>query len=261
MLPIVKTFSGHRTLSELFGTNNDHFDHLFTNSNKSKITIEFCSNAEERYEVWMMHCPNTILNHHYSETSSYSVIAIPMALPYSQVAVSPSVLSSITLQTLHEHSRILLSMVGHPLLHQSHLSFLWWCPLPLSRTKHVWYSEHGTYCQFKIILEQVMSATHVAVIPCTRTSPAYEEEFMKMDYPDARNEYGTSYHPSHEKTILERVMTTWCIVDITPSRMSQEAEETKEKRKRKAQIMFLAPSVKFRRPMPAFQLFEYCIHF
>ena len=51
MLPIVKTFSGHHTLSELFGTNNDHFDHLFTNSDKSKIMIEFCSNAEERYEV------------------------------------------------------------------------------------------------------------------------------------------------------------------------------------------------------------------
>ena len=37
-----------------------------------------------------------------------------------------------------------------------------------------------------------MSATHVAVILRMRTSPAYEEEFMKMDYPDARNEYGTS---------------------------------------------------------------------
>ena len=37
-----------------------------------------------------------------------------------------------------------------------------------------------------------MSVTHVAVILCTRTSPAYEEEFMKMDYPDARNEYSTS---------------------------------------------------------------------
>ena len=36
-----------------------------------------------------------------------------------------------------------------------------------------------------------MSATHVAVIPCMRTSPAYEEEFMKTDYPDARNEYST----------------------------------------------------------------------
>ena len=43
--------------------------------------------------------------------------------------------------------------------------------------------------------------------------------------------------------------------------MSQEAEETKEKWKRKAQIMFLAPSVKFRHPMPAFRLFEYLIHF
>ena len=37
-----------------------------------------------------------------------------------------------------------------------------------------------------------MSATHVAVIPRTRTSPAYEGEFTKMDYPDARNGYGTS---------------------------------------------------------------------
>ena len=60
----------------------------------------------------------------------------------------------------------------------------------LSHTKHVWYSEHGTYYRFKFILERAMSATHVAVILCTRTSPAYEEEFMKMDYPDARNGYG-----------------------------------------------------------------------
>ena len=37
-----------------------------------------------------------------------------------------------------------------------------------------------------------MSATHVAVIFRMRTSPAYEEEFMKMDYPDVRNGYGTS---------------------------------------------------------------------
>ena len=63
---------------------------------------------------------------------------------------------------------------------------------PLSRTKHIWYSEHGMYCQFKIILERAMSATHIAVILRTRTSPAYEEEFTKMDYPDARNEYGMS---------------------------------------------------------------------
>ena len=60
----------------------------------------------------------------------------------------------------------------------------------VSRTKHVWYSEHGTYYRFEFILEQAMSVTHVAVILRTRTSPAYEEEFMKMDYPDARNEYG-----------------------------------------------------------------------
>ena len=44
-------------------------------------------------------------------------------------------------------------------------------------------------------------------------------------------------------TNLERVMTTWHLEDITPPRMSQEAEEMKEKWKRKAQIMFLAPSV------------------
>ena len=36
-----------------------------------------------------------------------------------------------------------------------------------------------------------MSATHVTVIPRTRTGPAYEEESMKTDYPDARNEYST----------------------------------------------------------------------
>ena len=64
--------------------------------------------------------------------------------------------------------------------------------IPVSRTKHVWYSEHGMYCRFEIILEQAMSATHVAVIPRTRTSPAYEEEFTKMDYPDARNGYSMS---------------------------------------------------------------------
>ena len=63
---------------------------------------------------------------------------------------------------------------------------------PVSRTKHVWYSEHGMYCRFEIILERAMSATHIAVILHTRTSPAYEEEFTKMDYPDARNGYGTS---------------------------------------------------------------------
>ena len=61
---------------------------------------------------------------------------------------------------------------------------------PVSRTKHVWYSEHGTYYRFDFILERAMSATHIAVILRTRTSPAYEEEFMKKDYPDVRNEYG-----------------------------------------------------------------------
>ena len=68
-------------------------------------------------------------------------------------------------------------------------------------------------------------------------------------------------HPSHEKTILRRAMATWCLEDITPPRTSQEAEETKEKWKRKVQIMFLAPSVKFRRPMLAFQFSEYLIRF
>ena len=62
---------------------------------------------------------------------------------------------------------------------------------PVSCTKHVWYSEHGTYHQFEIILERAMSATHVAVILRTRTGPAYTEESMKTDYPDVRNEYST----------------------------------------------------------------------
>ena len=71
-------------------------------------------------------------------------------------------------------------------------------PLPrmvitaVSCTKHIWYSEHGTYYQFEFILERAMSVTHIAVILHTRTSPAYEEEFLKMDYPDARNEYSMS---------------------------------------------------------------------
>ena len=68
-------------------------------------------------------------------------------------------------------------------------------------------------------------------------------------------------HLSHKKTILERAMAAWRLADITPPRMSQEAEETKEKWKRKVQIMFLAPGVKFRRPMLAFQCFEYLVHF
>ena len=50
--------------------------------------------------------------------------------------------------------------------------------LLVSHTKHVWYSEHGMYCQFEIILEQAMSATHVAVIPYMRTH-SDEEEFPK----------------------------------------------------------------------------------
>ena len=62
----------------------------------------------------------------------------------------------------------------------------------VSRTKHIWYSEHGMYCRVEIILERAMSATHIAVILHMRTSPAYEEEFTKMDYPDARNEYSMS---------------------------------------------------------------------
>ncbi|KIM63798.1 hypothetical protein SCLCIDRAFT_23966 [Scleroderma citrinum Foug A] len=53
-------------------------------------------------------------------------------------------------------------------------------------------SEHGMYYRFEFILERAMSVTHIAVILRMRTSPAYEEEFMKMDYPDVRNEYGTS---------------------------------------------------------------------
>ena len=64
--------------------------------------------------------------------------------------------------------------------------------IPVSCTKHIWYSEHGTYYRFEFILEQVMSVTHIAVILPTRTGPAYEEESMKTDYPDARNEYSMS---------------------------------------------------------------------
>ena len=50
-------------------------------------------------------------------------------------------------------------------------------------------------------------------------------------------------------------------MDIPPQRTSQEGEETKEKWKRKVQITFLVPSVKFRHPMLAFRFFEYLICF
>ena len=60
-------------------------------------------------------------------------------------------------------------------------------------------------------------------------------------------------------TIFRRVMAAWHLVDIPPPRTSQEAEETKEKWKRKVQITFLVPSVKFRCSMPAFWIFEYLI--
>ena len=33
------------------------------------------------------------------------------------------------------------------------VSMLRWLNRALSRTKHIWYSEHGTYYQFEIILE------------------------------------------------------------------------------------------------------------
>ena len=88
-----------------------------------------------------------------------------------------------------------------------------------------------------------------------------------QDYPGVSDECDPhSSHPLHENwprqrripkemTILRRAMTTWHLTDIPPLRMSQEAEETKEKWKRKVQITFLAPSVKFRCPMLAFWTF------
>ena len=93
------------------------------------------------------------------------------------------------------------------------------------------------------------------------------------DYPGVSNECDPhSSHPLYENplrrrripeemTILRRVMAAWHLADNSPSRMSQEAEEMKEKWKRKAQITFLVPSVKFRHPMLAFRFFEYLICF
>ena len=53
-----------------------------------------------------------------------------------------------------------------------------------------------------------MSVIHIAVILCMRTGPAYEEEFMKMYYPDARNEYGTSVKIIHNGALLCPVSET-----------------------------------------------------
>ena len=72
---------------------------------------------------------------------------------------------------------VVVSVHCHHCCH--HLSSLWhWPQALLSRTKHVWYSEHGMYCWFEIILERAMSVTHVAVIPHMRTH-SDEEEFPK----------------------------------------------------------------------------------
>ena len=77
-------------------------------------------------------------------------------------------------------------LIAVPQLNSGHYVNLWPRTSPyhlpatclVSRTKHVWYSEHGMYCRFEIILEWAMSATHVAVIPHMRTH-SDKEEFPK----------------------------------------------------------------------------------
>ena len=51
-----------------------------------------------------------------------------------------------------------------------------------------------------------MSVTYVAVILCMRTGPAYEEESMKMDYPDARMSTAHRSHPSHQHMYLAHLL-------------------------------------------------------
>ena len=124
-----------------------------------------------------------------------------------------------------------------------------------------------------IVCSKWKSIVQHAVMHKTRLVQWTWNVLLIQDYPGVSDECNPcSSHPSYENplrqsripeemTILGKVTTTWCLVDITPLRTSQEAEETKEKWKRKAQITFLVPSVKFRHPMPAFRPFEYLIRF
>ena len=84
--------------------------------------------------------------------------------------------SSTYVQSTQQTTSLLLTSPRSPKHHSNSLAVI---PISaLSRTKHIWYSEHGMYCRFKIILERVMSATHIAVIPHMRTH-SDKEEFPK----------------------------------------------------------------------------------
>ena len=125
-------------------------------------------------------------NEYNSNNSSWSLCSMPHAtsMPYA------AMISMLPLATSMPPSpSFQLFLLPCPSLFTIRDDCIFCC-LWMSCTKHVWYSGHGMYCWFEIILEWAMSVTHVAVILHTRTGPAYEEESMKTDYPDARNEYG-----------------------------------------------------------------------
>ena len=56
-----------------------------------------------------------------------------------------------------------------------------------------------------------MSATHVAVILCTRTSPAYEEEFLKKDL--LKSHVHPAQYVDGVRTSMQYLQTT-CSVDL-----------------------------------------------
>ena len=151
----------------------------------------------------------------------------------------------------------------------------------LEPSSHQWSTSRHTWGGQEWWLLSLLDPYLSFLSKCTGTDVTHQTCLVQwtwnipliQDYPGASNKCNPhSSHPSYENqprwrripkgmTILRRVMAAWCLADITPPRTSQEAEETKEKWKRKVQIMFLAPSVKFRHPMPVFQFFEYLIRF
>ena len=164
---------------------------------------------------------------------------------------APTLHYSVTLRT---NVNVINSLHGKP-----YLILIWWLWWHINSKSFKWsddfiFSWHGVMHQtclvqwtWNILLIRDYPGTSDECNPCS-SHPSYKNPPRQRRI-------------SKEMTILERVMTAWHLEDITPPRTSQEAEETKEKRKRKAQITFLAPSVKFRRPMPAFRFFEYLIRF
>ena len=117
--------------------------------------------------------------------------------------------------------------------------------IPIFRTmSHVYYSSRPTLSdravQAGVLSPGVTHQTHLVQWTWN--------VLLIRDYPGASDECNPcSSHPSYEnplrqrripeeKTILERVMTAWCLVDITPPRTSQEAKKRRRNGREKSRL-------------------------